>query len=794
MPLKINSAIITTLICCNSFAQHTISGQVLDQNQKPIPYANIEVNDKLYEADVKGEFIIPDLTNGKYTLYIYEQGFIPITKEIILSQSQNLKFILIHDHQYKLDEVEIVAHKHDFTTGNSEHVGQEYVRENFGGSLAKSLENMAGVNASGIGSSSSKPIIRGLGFNRLLVTENGIKQEGQQWGADHGLEIDALNIEDVEVIKGPSSLEYGNEAIAGVIKIKNNQLPKNNTNLTNVSLMYQSVNNSYITSINHQYRKNRFFYKIKGTYADYADYKTTTDKIYYLDRWMPIYNKRVKNTAGNDINVMGQIGYVDEQFRSILTISNVYQKTGFFPGSHGIPSIDRLQHDGNYRNVEFPYQEVNHFKIISENELKLNDNNTLKFNFGFQDNLRKEKSAFHTHYSNQPVPSSNPNLELQFDLKTYDAQVKFEHIHNKYFKTIAGLQTQIQENTIAGYAYLLPKYNRNIYSGFLIEEFQKDKKWKVTAGIRYDYGTFKSDGYFDQYLYDYLIGNKYSPTIADYYAERSKDISRTFSNFNGMIGGTFQANDFWDFNLNLGTSFRLPTATELAANGIHHGSFRHERGDANLDAEKGYSVDLKATFHKNGWEISASPYLYYFDNYIFLKPSGQFSILPHGGQIYQYTQSKALLTGFEITVNKQINENLNIEAIYENIYNRQLTANNKLSYYLPFTPPNSAYARINYKLDESISFLDDITFQINGKYAFEQNNYAQNEQLTNDYFLLGAGVKTKIQINNFKANLAIQGSNLLNKKYYNHTSFYRALQLPEQARNIQIMLTMPFGK
>ena len=794
MSFKKYSAIVTSFICCNLFAQHTISGQITDQNQKPIPYANIELNNKLYEADVKGEFNIPDLANGKYIFYIYEQGYLPITKEILLNQSQNLKFILIHDHHYKLDEVEVVAHKHDFTTGNSEHVNQEYVRENFGGSLAKSLENMAGVNASGIGSSSSKPIIRGLGFNRLLVTENGIKQEGQQWGADHGLEIDALNIEDVEVIKGPSSLEYGNEAIAGVIKIKNNQLPKNNTNLTNVSLMYQSVNNSYITSVNHQYRKNRFFYKIKGTYADYADYKTTTDKIYYLDRWMPIYNKRVKNTAGNDINLMGQVGYVDDHFRSILTVSNVYQKTGFFPGSHGIPSIDRLQHDGNYRNVDFPYQEVNHFKIISENELKLNDNNTLKFNFGFQDNLRKEKSAFHTHYSNQPVPTSNPNLELQFDLKTYDAQVKFEHIHNKYFKTIAGLQTQIQENTIAGYAYLLPKYNRNIYSGFLIEEFQKDKKWKVTAGIRYDYGTFKSDGYFDQYLYDYLIGKKYSPTIADYYAERSKDISRNFSNFNGMIGGTFQANNYWDFNLNLGTSFRLPTATELAANGIHHGSFRHERGDANLDAEKGYSVDFKATFHNNGWEISASPYLYYFDNYIFLKPSGQFSILPDGGQIYQYTQSKALLTGFEITVNKQINENLNIEAIYENIYNRQLTSNNKLSYFLPFTPPNSAYTRISYKLDESIRFLDDITFQINGKYAFEQNNYAQNEQLTNDYFLLGAGVKTKIQINNFKANLTVQGSNLLNKKYYNHTSFYRALQLPEQARNIQVMLSMPFGK
>lgn len=794
MSFKIKSAITTALICSSAFAQHTISGQILDQNQKPIPFASIEINGTSYESDVNGIFNIPNISNGSYTIYINEQGYVPISKNILLNNSERLQFILVHDHTYKLSEVEVVAHKHDFTTGNSQHVGQNYVRENYSGSLAKSLENMPGVNASGIGSSASKPIIRGLGFNRLLVSENGIKQEGQQWGADHGLEIDALNIEDIEVIKGPATLEYGNEAIAGVIRIKNNQLPKNNSNTTNLTLLYQSVNEGYTASFNHQYRKNHFFYKLKGTYADYADYKTTTDQIRYLDRWMPIHNKRVKNTAGADFNLMGQVGYVDDNFRSILTISNVQQKVGFFPGSHGVPSLDRLKHDGDYRNIDFPYQKVNHFKVITENELKINANNTLKFNFGFQDNLRKEISSFHTHYSNQPVPTKNPDLELQFDLKTYDAQAKFEHTHDKYFKTIVGLQSQIQQNNIAGYNYLLPKYDRNIYSGFLIEEYQKDKKWKVTAGIRYDLSTFKSKGYFDEYLYEYLINNQYAPTIANYYAERSKNISRNFSNFNGMIGATYQANDFWDFNLNLGTNFRLPTATELAANGIHHGSFRHERGDANLDPEKGYALDFKVTFHKNGWDISASPYLYYFDNYIFLKPSGQFSILPHGGQIYQYTQSKALLTGFEISVNKKITDNLDIQAIYENVYNRQLTENNKLSYFLPFTPPNSAYARVNYKLDQSISVFNAITFQINGKYAFQQDNYAQNEELTKDYFLIGAGIKTKIEINNFRANLSIQGSNLLNKKYYNHTSFYRALQLPEQARNIQVILNIPFGK
>lgn len=790
----IKGTVVATLLCSSAFAQHTISGQIVDQNLNPVPFVTIEFNKVNLQSDALGKFTISDISNGSYEVYINEQGFVPFSKKIIVSQSQNLKLTLIHDHSYTLGEVSVIAHKHDFKTTNTQHVDQKYVRDDYGGSLAKSLENMAGVNASGIGSAASKPIVRGLGFNRLLVSENGLKQEGQQWGADHGLEIDALNIEEVEVIKGPATLEYGNEAIAGVIKIKNNQIPFKNSTQTNVGIMYQSVNDNYVTSANHQARGDKYFYKIKGSYSDFADYRTTTDRIKYLDRWMPIYKNRVKNTAGKEFNLQGQVGYIDQKIRSILTLSNYNQKTGFFPGSHGIPSIDRLGHDGDYRNVDFPYQKVNHFKVISENEIKLSTKDQLKFNFGYQRNLRQEKSAFHTHYGNQNAPTIDPDVELEFALTSYDAQAKYEHTHNKNFKTIIGAQTQVQYNNISGYNYLLPAYDRNIYSGFIIEEFQKNKTWKVTAGLRYDYADFKSEGFFDQTLADYLIENNYSAEIANYYANRSENISRSFSNLNGMVGATFQPNDFWDFNLNIGTNFRLPTAIELGSNGIHHGSFRHERGDATLDTEKGYALDFKTTFHRNDWDISVNPYLYYFTNYIFLKPSGQFSILPHGGQIYQYTQSKALLTGFEAEINKRFSKEFEAQMVYEFIYNRQLNDHNNLSYFLPFTPPNSIYTRLNYTVDKSLSFIDNLTFGLNGKYAFQQNNIAQNEDITKDYFLLGASVKANILINNFKATLTVQGSNLLNKNYYNHTSFYRALQLPEQARNIQVMLNIPFGK
>jgi iron complex outermembrane receptor protein len=113
-----------------------------------------------------------------------------------------------------------------------------------------------------------------------------------------------------------------------------------------------------------------------------------------------------------------------------------------------------------------------------------------------------------------------------------------------------------------------------------------------------------------------------------------------------------------------------------------------------------------------------------------LKPSGQFSILPHGGQIYQYTQSKALLTGFEFEVRKKINENL-MQILFTNIYiidkSRKIK---KFGNYLPFTPANNLFGQINYKINQNIAFLEGLSFFANGKYTFEQDKIAQNEDIT----------------------------------------------------------------
>ena len=122
-----------------------------------------------------------------------------------------------------LDAVTVTGqHRHDYQMRTSQtevQITHEFLQQNFAGSLMQTLEAIPGVKAMAIGSGQSKPTIRGLGFNRLAVVEDGVKHEGQQWGDDHGLEIDQFSIDRAEVIKGPAALLYGSDAIGGVLSL-----------------------------------------------------------------------------------------------------------------------------------------------------------------------------------------------------------------------------------------------------------------------------------------------------------------------------------------------------------------------------------------------------------------------------------------------------------------------------------------------------------------------------------------------------------------------------------------------
>ena len=783
--------LLFTIFPITTFAQQiSLEGKVVNEQDKSLLGAHVHINNRFVLAGEDGNYRIGNLKEGEHRINVSYIGFRTLDTVISLAENAVVNFKLKED-AAALEEVLINGNVRRRSSENIEKVNKEYLQEQFSGSLATSLERLPGVNAAEIGAGAAKPIIRGLGFNRVVVTENGIKQEGQQWGADHGLEIDAFSVEDIEIIKGVGAIEHGSDAIGGVIKIINDRVPEEGFTGEVIGLT-KSVNNTFAASTNLALRKNRFFYKIKATGSEFGDYSVPTDNIVYLNRNVPIFNERLKNTAGKEVDLYGQVGYVGEHYKGTFSISNVYFKSGFFPGAHGIPSTNRVQEDGDQRNIDYPFQRVNHLKLISKNQWFFHDS-SLEVILGFQNNHRQEWSRFHTHYTGQVAPEVNPDLELNFDLHTYDAQAKFSKDFNENHTTAIGAQTQIQNNSISGYNFLLPEYSRFNQGIYATHSYKVSKNTSLNAGARLDFGRIEIKGFYDNYLYEYLIGNGSSQAIANDYETRSEETNRNFSNINFMAGALFNFHKNWDFSVNTGTSFRLPTAIELGANGIHHGSFRHERGDPNLDPEKGYVLDTKLNYRKNALRASVSPYLYYFENYIFLNPSGQFSILPHAGQIYQFTQSEALLTGIEFDFNTVFAEKWHTQFTFEYLYNRQVTKDRSRNFPLPFTPPVNGFLEIGYEfLQESNTFNNTEVFA-NSAFSFEQDRIAQNEEFTPGYQIFGGGIRTNLEIRDFKATVNLQATNIFNTKYFNHTNFYRALEIPEMGRNIQLMVKIPLN-
>ena len=657
---------------------------------------------------------------------------------------------------------------------------KDFLRNHFTGNLIQALEHIPGVRSMDIGSGFSKPMIRGMGFNRISVNENGIKQEGQQWGSDHGLEIDAFNIERVTVRKGPSSLLYGSDAMGGVVEITQAPPPFGNQIFGEAMVLGKSVNETFGGSVLLGLKKSAWYTKFRYSEQRFGDYRIPTDTIVYLTQKVPIYNRKLKNTAGIERNISSYTEYRSGKYYSNYSISNAYQKTGFFPGVHGIPDISRVQDDGDDRNIELPYSKVNHLKITSRQQY-IWDKLIGYWDVGYQKNHREEWSKFHTHYGTQAPPNKDPDKELVFTLDTYSSSIKLKTIASATWEYNAGLDIQYQQNRISGYSFLLPRYNRFTGGVFGIATWRPSEQLSFSGGIRYDHGNIDISAYSDPYLETYLQEMGYDNELIKQYKWRSYAVNRNFGDFSGSLGIIWNPNIYHLIKANIGHSFRLPGANELAANGVHHGTFRHEQGDPSLNSERGWQLDASYLYENKSISFSITPFFSWFSNYIFLKPTGEWSVLPHAGQIYRYTGAEAIFAGTEMSFSIDLFPHLKYSFTGEYVYTYNLDENTPLS----FSPPASMRNTITWKKNQ---------FQIHAElYSIaSQNRVSKNESTTSGTNLINLGGNISIPIYNTMVDISLSLRNLLDTKYYNHLSFYRKVEIPEPGRNFQLSIKIPF--
>lgn len=695
---------------------------------------------------------------------------------------------------FHIDEVTVTAghnHASPITSQSSVEVSSDELNEQLQSSLAQSLNSIAGVQASSIGSGQSRPAIRGLGFNRLAIVHDGIRHEGQQWGDDHGLEIDRFVIDHIEVIKGASALLYGSDAIGGVLLLSSASQPKRpiggeahlftrtNNKLFGASARVEGQ--KQITNDQSPMTNRRFYWRLNATYQDYADFGVPTDSFEYYSYRIPLYKRTLRNTAGREADASLMIGYSSYHWHTCLRVYETWAKSGFFANAHGLEvRLSQIDYDRSDRDVDLPRQEVNHLKVLWHTAYR-QEKWGIEVNAAWQHNLRREESEPISH-GYMPTPPDTKERAFSKHTATLTVTSRWEVAQRHTLRF--GLQTELQHNRRSGWGFILPDFEQYSAGLYALEEWRVNRAWTLHAGVRYDFAHTDIHPYHDWFL------TPEGDTAV--YKQRSAALARHFHSFTWSAGMRY-AEKGWDIRANIGKAFRTPIPKELGADGINYHIFRYEAGNAALQPEESYQADLSAAWENPFVRVQADPFVGYFPNYIYLSPTAEYR---EGLQLYRYTQSQVIRAGGEAQVTIRPWRHLDISLQGEYLFARQLSGDKK-GYGLPFSPPWRLMPELRFH------WIPNVKCQMsNGKWpgyaainiriCGAQNDIVPPEKPTPGWWTLNLAAGQKFILPTCTLSLSLKADNILNTKYYDHTSYYRLIDIPESGWNLSAMFGVKF--
>lgn len=562
----------------------------------------------------------------------------------------------------------------------------------------------------------SKPIIRGLGYNRIVVMNEGVRQEGQQWGDEHGVEVDGNGVGSVEILKGPASLMYGSDAMAGVLILRSAPAPLEGEVRANASTEYQTNNGLFAYSLNGAGNHGGFVWD-----ARFSDKMAHAYKNKY-DGYVP--GSQFRERAGRLM-----LGLNKHWGHSQLT----------WTAFHLTPSIVEGERDEETGELEWatdhhktysktlPFQQVKHYKAVWDNFFYL-PKGSLKAIVGYQQNRRQE------------FEESADDYEVFFKLHTLTYDVRYLTQEFGGWKVAAGVNGMWQKSQNLGEEALIPEYRLFDVGGYTT--VSKDwERWTLNGGVRYDRRHLK---------YDH---------------------TKNFDGVTGSVGAVWNACKSLNVRMNVARGFRAPNMSELGSDGVHEGTVRYELGSASLKPEYSWQADLGVDFSSKYVEAQVAFFANRISNYIFAKRIDR--VMEEGYRTYEYTQGDARLLGFEAGVDVHPMHRLHLGSTFSYVDARQLNEPEETRY-LPFTPAPRWTAEVKYELTHRGKWLNNAYVAVGMECHLRQNHYYkadETETATPSYTLFNLSVGTDLMVCGRKvAELYVMADNLLNRSYQDHLS------------------------
>ena len=758
-------AIIVSLFTQELIAQQTeprvlretnsLSGKVTDSFGNPLIAASVYIPDLKIgtQTMVDGYFIFRNIAPGRHLIEVSYVGYSTLTDYLDINGDIVKNFILSPS---ILENNEVVVT--GVTTATQIRrspvpvriVRKEDLMKGVAVNLIDGLSKEPGISQISTGPSISKPVIRGLGYNRVVVVNDGVRQEGQQWGDEHGIEIDEYSVSKVEILKGPASLMYGSDALAGVINIISNPTLPSGTIRGNIISNYQSNNQLRGVGANLGGNNKGFSWNAYGSLKAASDYKNPFDGHVY-------------NSKFNEKNWGGFLGLNGSRGYTHLIVSNFRQALGIVEGERDNNGnfIKRLQggieavpSDDDFKSTDpqIPHQHINHFKIVWDNSVWFGKGR-VAINMSYQRNKRIE-------YGNADQPDEQ---ELFFDLETFTLNEIIHNPEKNGWKTSFGGTAMKQENKNRGTEVLIPEYKLWDAGAFWYTQ-KKINKLSLSGGIRFDTRLMES-----QLLQEGAV-------------VKFPGFKKSFLNLSASAGLSYQSTPRLVWRLNLARGFRAPNMPELSSNGVHEGSNRYEYGNLDLKSETSLQADAGMDWNTEHLSFSASLFYNNINNFIFYRKlqsvSGGDSLVEVDNDFipaFKFDQRRASLAGFELSLDIHPHplDWLHIENSFSFV-NGKLSEAIEGTRNLPLIPAPKLLSELRGDFLTKGKFIRNLSLKLEADIVFAQNKpFAafNTETPTPGYTLINTGFNFDMMIKEktlFSLYFVIQ--NIADIAYQNHLS------------------------
>lgn len=783
------------IFCFDVQSQHSITGKVSTQPMTPIIGSHIHIGKKTVSSDEKGNYAIKNLPVGKLNVHVSYVGYQSIDTIVTLTESIVLDFKL-KESTNRLSEVIVMQQKN--TINNSileQKLKLETIEKYSNQSLGDVLKEIAGVSSLKTGNAIVKPIINGLYGSRVPIISNNVRLEDQQWGTEHAPNLDINSAGKITVIKGASGLQYGGDAVGGLVIIEPLSVKKDTLFGKTISNFDSNGRGGSVSSSIHKGNLIGWSYNAVGTFKYIGD-KTAPDYV-------------LSNTGNRELNFTGGLKFSQTKYDFAAFYSFFNAKIGILSASHIGNSFDLYQsinnkvpavvNDFTY-SINSPRQEVQHHIAKANFNYYWNEMASLSIQYAFQFNKRLEFDVRRRNYVNTAA--------LDLDLKTHSILIDFKKVsHDWTIKsgTNASYQTNFA-NPATGIRPLIPNYDKLDLGVYGIVAHQFFNKFAVEAGLRYDFSNLEATKYYfksrwNERGYDPEFSNF---IISDYDGTQwFTEPNFVFHNVSASLGIHKEFDNQLDWYLNMSLATRNPNPSEFFSDGLHHSTGVIELGDLALRKEQ--SVKFSTTVQKKwrSFSLEINPYISKIRNYMFLKPTDFETTIRGTFPVWEYQQTTAIISGIDFQSHWNLSEEWQhfFVLAYVNGYDV------KNSEPLIDIPP----LNINNKIRFSKKEWNQLALELKSELVLRQNQFPNNNFTTdvivnNDFVPVVVDISTppkgyqlwhfysEIKFKTFsKTNttLAFSVQNILNTTYRDYLNRQRFFA-DEMGRNFQIQLKINY--